>query len=202
VPPRSVVLAQIEPDYFQFYARRAGAAWASDPATDAGYEAHLWSNGGFVMIGTARKFGTTEVGVEVWDTAPDQPDEQWQHVAEVSLEPGGSLEILAGEPKLRPSLARAQEGTQETHPVNTRAGWDKGRDERWPASGVKAHTPAALRRGLWSGFEAPGTRQLCSIFEAGRRPLSPTPGATSTYTLAPDLDLPACVPGCREERCR
>ena len=86
--------AQIEPDYFQFYARRADAAWVSDPAPDAGYEAHLWSNGGFVTIGTARKFGTTEVGVEVWDTAPDQPDEQWQHVAEVSLEPGGSLEVF------------------------------------------------------------------------------------------------------------
>jgi len=94
VPPRSVVSAQIEPDYFQFYARRAGAAWAANDTTSTGYEAHLWSNGQFVTIGTARKFGTTEVGVEVWDTAPDQPDEQWQHVAEVSLEPGGSLEVF------------------------------------------------------------------------------------------------------------
>jgi hypothetical protein len=93
VPPRSVVTAQIEPDYFQFYARRAGAAWVSDRTTDAGYEAHLWSNGAFVTIGTARKFGTTAVAVEVWDTPPDQPDELWQHVAEVSLEPGGPLEI-------------------------------------------------------------------------------------------------------------
>jgi hypothetical protein len=89
------VTAQIEPDYFQFYARRAGAKWASDQTTDAGYEAHQWSNGGFVTIGTARKFGTTTAAVEVWHTPPDQPDEHWQHVAEVSLEPGGQLEIYS-----------------------------------------------------------------------------------------------------------
>ena len=59
-----------------------------------GYEAHLWSNGQFVTVGTARKFGTTAVAVEVWDTPPDQPDEHWQHVAEVSLEPGGPLEVF------------------------------------------------------------------------------------------------------------
>jgi hypothetical protein len=89
------VTAQIEPDYFQFYARRAGAAWVSDRTTDAGYEAHLWSNGEFVTIGTARKFGTTAVAVEVWDSPPDQPGEHWQHVAEVSLEPGGPLELYS-----------------------------------------------------------------------------------------------------------
>jgi hypothetical protein len=88
------VTVEIEPDYLQFYARRAGAAWVSDRATDAGYEAHLWSNGAFVTIGTARKFGTTAVAVEVWDTPPD-PDEHWQHIAEVSLEPGGPLEIYS-----------------------------------------------------------------------------------------------------------
>jgi len=68
---------------------------ASDQTTDAGYEARLWSNGRFVTIGTARKFGTTAVTVEVSDTSPDQPDERWQHVAEVSLEPRGSLEVLS-----------------------------------------------------------------------------------------------------------
>jgi hypothetical protein len=94
VPPQSVVTADIEPDYFQFYARRSGAAWASDQTTDAGYEGHLWSNGRFVTIGTARKFGTTAVTVEVWESVPNQPDEQWQHVAEVSLEPGGPLEVF------------------------------------------------------------------------------------------------------------
>lgn len=87
--------AQIDPDYFQFYARRANSGWAGDQTPSAGYEAHLWSNGAFVTIGTARKFGTTAVVVEVWDTPPDQPDEHWQHVAEVSLEPGGPLEILS-----------------------------------------------------------------------------------------------------------
>jgi hypothetical protein len=48
MPRRSVVTAEIEPDYFQFYARRAGAAWVSDQTTDAGYEAHMWSNGEFL----------------------------------------------------------------------------------------------------------------------------------------------------------
>lgn len=95
VPPRSVVTAHVEPDYFQFYARRAGAEWASDQVTDAGYQARLWSNGSFVTVGTARKFGTTTVTVEVWDSPPDQPVEHWQHVAEVSLEPRGPLEILS-----------------------------------------------------------------------------------------------------------
>ena len=95
MPPRSVVTTEVEPDYFQFYARRANAEWASDKTTEAGYEAHLWSNSGFVTIGTARKFGTTAVAVEVWDMRPDEPGERWQHVAEVSLEPGDSLEILS-----------------------------------------------------------------------------------------------------------
>jgi hypothetical protein len=95
VPPPSAVIVQIEPDYFQFYARRAGAVWGSDETPDAGFEEHLWSNGDFVYIGTARKFGTTTVVVEVWDTPPDQPDDRWQHVAEVSLKPGGPLEVFS-----------------------------------------------------------------------------------------------------------
>jgi hypothetical protein len=70
VLPRSAVTVQVEPDYFQFYARREGAEWASGQTTDAGYEEHLWSNGDFVYIGTARKYGTTTVVVEVWDTPP------------------------------------------------------------------------------------------------------------------------------------
>jgi hypothetical protein len=38
----------VEPDYAQFYALRSGAEWASDRVPSAGYEAHLWSDGGFV----------------------------------------------------------------------------------------------------------------------------------------------------------
>ena len=34
-------------------------------------------------------------GPRSMDTPPDQPDEDWQHVAEVSLEPGGPLEIFS-----------------------------------------------------------------------------------------------------------
>jgi hypothetical protein len=95
VPPQSAVTVQIEPDYFQFYARREGAEWASGETPSAGYEEHLWSNGEFVTIGTARKFGTTAVVLEAWDRPPDQPDALWQHVAEVSLKPGGPLEVFS-----------------------------------------------------------------------------------------------------------
>lgn len=84
----------VEPDYFQFYARRSGHDWASDRVTSPGHEAHLWSDGGFVYFGTARKFGTTSVVVEVWDGRPPEDISQnWQHIAEVSLGPGGDLEI-------------------------------------------------------------------------------------------------------------
>jgi hypothetical protein len=86
-----------------------------------------------------------------------------------------------------------------------------------PPTGSSAHARQPGDRGWWSGLEGPrrhwetktvslidGTsrkRHLWSIFEAGRRPLSPT--QNKQYLRAtPDLDLPACVPGCREERCR
>lgn len=84
----------VEPDYFQFYARRSGHDWASDRVTSAGYEAHLWSDGGFVYVGTARKYGTTPVVVKAWDRRPPEDlSQSWQHIAEVSLGPGGDLEI-------------------------------------------------------------------------------------------------------------
>ena len=89
------VEAIVEPDYFQFYARRAGAEWASDQTTSTGYEEHLWTNGKFVTIGMARKFGTTRVDVEVWSAAPGEPPDEWQHVAEISLLPGGPLELFS-----------------------------------------------------------------------------------------------------------
>jgi hypothetical protein len=92
--PGAIVDLVVEPDYFQFYARRAGASWASDQVPDDGYRAHLWSDGSFVYIGTARKFGTTSVRVQLFAEEPPVAEgPPWQHVAEVSLEPGGDLEI-------------------------------------------------------------------------------------------------------------
>lgn len=84
----------VDADYSQFYARRVGAEWASDRVSDLGYEEHLWSNGSFIYVGTHRQFGPTHVAVEVLDAGPHgEPDPRWQHVAEVSLDEGGDLEI-------------------------------------------------------------------------------------------------------------
>jgi len=86
----------VEPDYGQFYARRAGAPWASADVPSEGYERALWSDGAFVYIGTYRRYGTTSVEVSTLTGPPiDDADPAWQHVAEVSLDPGGDLEIFS-----------------------------------------------------------------------------------------------------------
>lgn len=84
----------VEPDYFQFYAKREGAEWLSD-VTDDVYRDHLWTDGGFVVISTVRKFGTTPITLDVVAGAPGPPGDEWQQVVEVSLEAGGRLEILS-----------------------------------------------------------------------------------------------------------
>jgi hypothetical protein len=92
----------VEPDYGQFYLRRAGADWQSADVPSDGYERHLWSSGSFVMVGTVRKYGTTKLEIEVHDSAPELPPaDLWQHVVEESLDPGGDLEVYSwdgGEP--------------------------------------------------------------------------------------------------------
>ncbi|MBA4608785.1 hypothetical protein H1W00_09900 [Aeromicrobium sp. Marseille-Q0843] len=86
----------VEPDYFQFYAVREDADWPLSVLGDhETYRNHLWTDGGFVVISTARKFGTTPVSLEVLADEPDPPSEHWQHVAEVSLVGDGPLEILS-----------------------------------------------------------------------------------------------------------
>ena len=50
----------VEPDYFQFYAKRVGAPWLAD-VTKETYRDRLWTDGGVVVISTVRKFGTTPV---------------------------------------------------------------------------------------------------------------------------------------------
>lgn len=84
----------VEPDYFQFYAKRVGAPWLTD-VTDETYRHRLWTDGSFVVISTVRKFGTTRVTLDVVEDEPEPPSEEWQHVAEVSLDRGGPLEILS-----------------------------------------------------------------------------------------------------------
>ncbi len=84
----------VEPDYFQFYARREGADWLSK-VTEEVYRDRLWTDGAFVVISTVRKFGTTPISVDVGAGPPGPPDDKWQHVVEVSLEAGGRLEILS-----------------------------------------------------------------------------------------------------------
>jgi hypothetical protein len=145
------VTVEVEPDYFQFYARRAKAEWASAQTTDSGYEAHLWSNGQFVTIGTARKFGTTSVTVEVWDTPPNQPDERWQHVAEVSLEPGGSLEIHSWEPDTPAAVVPIDEGW-----VRLRVLW------------------AGLVAGRYEGLDDGGNSDEHLVFQVWGTPPSPS----------------------------
>lgn len=84
----------VEPDYFQFYAKRVGAVWFEDVSADV-YRQRLWTDGGFVVISTFRKFGTTPLTVDVLPAEPEPPAAHWQHVAEVSLNAGGPLEILS-----------------------------------------------------------------------------------------------------------
>jgi hypothetical protein len=168
MPPRSVVTTEVEPDYFQFYARRANAEWASDKTTEAGYEAHLWSNGGFVTIGTARKFGTTTVAVEVWERPPNQPEEQWQHVAEVSLEPDGSLEILNWGDETPAAVVPIDEGW-----VRLRVLW------------------AGLVAGRFEGMDEDGNSEEQLMFQMWAAPSSPPVVVRwwSEWVLPPPSDL-------------
>jgi hypothetical protein len=90
----STIRGTVEPDYFQFYARRRGAEWAADKVTREGYEAQLWTDGGFVYVATKRKFGATPLEITFHPSRVGNPDAHWQHVVEVSLGPGGPLEIF------------------------------------------------------------------------------------------------------------
>lgn len=114
----------VEPDYGQFYLRRAGSAWQSDAVPSQGYERHLWSSGTFVMVGTVRKYGTTPLQVQVLDSEPELlPGDGWQHVVEESLEPGGDLEVLNWDPGEPVATVPIPQG-----PVRLRVSW-AGLDE-------------------------------------------------------------------------
>src|SRR5258708_23124617 len=86
----------VEPDYFQFDLKTLSGDHTADDVTEAGYEAHLEAtSAGFVYIGTLKKYSATPVSVEVHDTEPDLPGDDWQHVAEVSLMGDGVIEVLS-----------------------------------------------------------------------------------------------------------
>lgn len=149
----------VEPDYFQFYARRGEAEVPQLSAED--YRDRLWSDGRFVVIGTHRKFGTTALSVEVADAEPAPPAEDWQHVAEVSLAGEGPLEVLSWPGDVPPRSSHEL----PTGPVRLRVQWAglvpglgegmdaRGRSEEhlalvlWSAP---VTPPAVLRR--WDGW--------------------------------------------------
>lgn len=86
---------RVEPDYFQFCARRGDAGWASDQVSEEGRRDRLWSNGGFVYVSTRRKYGSMPIGVHLLDRQPGDPLGEWDHVAEVSLDESGPFEVFS-----------------------------------------------------------------------------------------------------------
>lgn len=189
----------VEPDYAQFYALRSGAEWASDRVPSAGYEAHLWSDGGFVYIGTARRYGTTSVTVEVLGESPADIAPEWQHVAEVSLDAGGDLQVCGWDPE-PPAAVVPIEGA----PMRLRVHWTgltadryEGLDEHgdsderlllqlWPA----AVAPARVVR-WWPEWELP---PLADTSDDGRRQAE---GLEAVLERLPTLELVKSVWGSR-----
>ena len=174
----------VEPDYFQFYIRTRHGEHTPGDVTGEGYEAHLEATTpGFVYVGTLKKFSTTPLRVEVHDTEPDLPGDEWQHVAEVSVTGDGVIEVLswpgdlalsvptpAGPLRLRVKWADLEPGLVEGLPEE---GNSKEHLELqlWPA-------PLAERKVLrwWSEWKLPpfsatapdGRRQIEGVDEVMR----------------------------------
>lgn len=82
----------------RFQLCRRGSSWPSQPGPSEGLERGLWSADGYAHVRTQRADGTTPVRFEVFDAHPDEPVLRGsQHVAEVSLAPGGHLEVFDGD---------------------------------------------------------------------------------------------------------
>ena len=160
----------VEVDGGQFYACRAGAEWASDRVTTAGYEQYLWTDGDFVYVGTTRRYGPTPVHADILDVDPGEPDGSWQHVVEVSLNGGRELEIYdwgADEPK---GILDIDPG-----PVRLRVSWrglvpglDEGLDEG-------GNSTEELLLQTWPAAQAPGAVLRCWEHRALPRPTTVSP---------------------------
>lgn len=137
----------VEPDYFQFYLRRATAPWAADRVTAVGYAQRLWTNGAFVYVGTHRKYGATPVGIAVRTSKPDRPDEAWQHVVEVSLDAGEpSLEIFNWDTV---ADAPAAVVPVQASPLRLRASWAGLVRSRFEGLGNNGNSEERLLLELW-----------------------------------------------------
>jgi hypothetical protein len=144
----------VHPWYRQFYLRRGDAEWASDRVTAEGYAGRIEAVDGFVYVGTSTYGHPTSVRVEVYDIAPDAPDDA-DHEAEVPLlgegplavlswgddEPLATAELPDGPCRLRASWFGVADA--EAHPDNDLGGEDPSPErllfQAWPAA------PAAPR---------------------------------------------------------
>ena len=140
----------VEPDYFQFYARRASAEWASAAVSDEGRRDRLWSDGHFVYIGTLRKFGATAVDVEVLDAEPDVTSQEWQHVAEISLLPGGPFEVLSWNPDEPVALLDVPEES-----LRMRVLWKGLVAGRFEGMGQQGESEERMAIKIWPAADAP-----------------------------------------------
>ncbi len=140
----------VEPDYFQFYVRRTEDLSVDTSVPDRGYEAHLWSTGLWVYVGTCRKLGTTVVTVEVLDGPPTGPDPGWQHVAEVSLDAGGAVKLMNWE-----GWDPALEVDVDPGPLRLRVGWRGLVAGRFEGMDDNDESDEELLLQLWSAPVAP-----------------------------------------------
>jgi hypothetical protein len=155
--------AMVTPEYFQFYLKTPSSEWTSAQVTGQGYEAHIEATSpGFSYVGTNTQFSHTAVSVELHNSEPDSLPPQWQHVAEVSFQGEGTLQIMSwsgelgvavdtpvGPLRLRAAWAGLQPEVVEDR-GKTRANREHLLFQIWPA--VRAE-----RRVLrwWSGWELP-----------------------------------------------
>ena len=85
----------VDPDYFQFYLRRGEAPWASDAVSETGYGRRLWSDGGFVYVGTHRRFrDDMPVTIAVLDAARPPPTTGGSTSPRCPCRPAPAVEML------------------------------------------------------------------------------------------------------------
>jgi len=193
----------VEPDYFQFYLRTRPGEHTADDVTDAGYEAHLEAtSAGFVYVGTLKKYSATPLTVEVHDTEPEPPGDDWQHVAEVSLMGDGVIEVLSWPAEAALSVA------SPVGPQRLRVMWAGLDDDDpsaehlevqlWPAPLTE---PKVLR--WWSSWTLPppsgtapdGRRQIEGQVEVARYLQAGFRRVPISFAMTPSVPGPPLVGG-------